>query len=76
MTNIKKGMKKVKKGIRFYIALWGAKAGTVLLKLLRRNATFFPGKFALKVCPGFIGKIEKPKTIVAVTRNKWKNYSM
>lgn len=57
----------MKKGIRFYIALWGAKAGTVLLKLLRRNATFFPGKFALKVCPGFIGKIEKPKTIVAVT---------
>lgn len=57
----------MKKGIRFYIALWGAKAGTVLLKLLRRNATFFPGKFALKVCPGFIGKIGKPQTIVAVT---------
>lgn len=57
----------MKKGIRFYIALWGAKAGTVLLKLLRRNATFFPGKFALKVCPEFIGKIGKPQTIVAVT---------
>lgn len=57
----------MKKGIRFYIALWGAKAGSVLLKILRRNATFFPGKFALKVCPDFIGKIDKPKTIVAVT---------
>ena len=57
----------MKKGIRFYMALWGAKAGTVLLKLLRRNATFFPGKFALKVCPDFIGKIGKPKTIIAVT---------
>lgn len=57
----------MKKGIKFYIALWGAKAGTVLLKLLRRNATFFPGKFALKVCPDFIGKIDKPKTIIAVT---------
>ena len=57
----------MKKGIRFYIALWGAKVGTVFLKLFRRNATFFPGKFALKVCPDFIGKIEKPKTIVAVT---------
>lgn len=55
----------MKKGLKFYIALWGAKAGTVLLKLLRRNATFFPGKFALKVCPDFIGKIEKPKTIIA-----------
>ena len=57
----------MKKGIRFYIALWGAKIGSILLKILRRNATFFPGKFALKVCPEFIGKIEKPKTIVAVT---------
>lgn len=55
------------KGIRFYIALWGAKAGTVILKMLKRNATFFPGKFALKVCPDFIGKIGKPQTIVAVT---------
>lgn len=60
-------MIKVKKGIRFYIALWGAKLGTILLKLLRRNASFFPGKFALKVCPDFIGKIDKPQTIVAVT---------
>ena len=57
----------MKKGFKFYIALWGAKVGTALLKLLRRNATFFPGKFALKVCPDFIEKIEKPKTIVAVT---------
>ena len=57
----------MRKGFRFYIALWGAKIGTVLLKLLRRNATFFPGKFALKVCPDFIGKIGKPRNIVAVT---------
>ena len=57
----------MKKGFKFYIALWGAKFGTMLLKLFRRNATFFPGKFALKVCPEFIGKIEKPRTIIAVT---------
>ena len=57
----------MKRGIKFYIALWGAKVGTVLLKILGRNATFFPGKFALKVCPDFIKKIDKPKTIIAVT---------
>lgn len=57
----------MKKGIKFYIALWGAKIGTVILKLFKRNATFFPGKFAIKICPDFIGKINKPKTIVAVT---------
>lgn len=57
----------MKKTFRFYIALWGAKAGTVLLKLLKRNATFFPGKFAVTVCPDFMGRIDKPKTIIAVT---------
>lgn len=57
----------MKKTFKFYIALWGAKAGTVLLKLLRRNATYFPGKFALTVCPDFIGRIGKPKTIIGVT---------
>lgn len=57
----------MKKTFRFYIALWGAKAGTVLLKLLRRNATYFPGKFALTICPDFMGRIEKPKTIIGVT---------
>ena len=34
----------MKKTFRFYIDLWGAKAGTVLLKLLKRNATYFPRK--------------------------------
>jgi UDP-N-acetylmuramyl tripeptide synthase len=57
----------MKKTFRFYIALWGAKAGTVLLKLLKRNATFFPGKFAVTVCPDFMRRIDKPKTIIAVT---------
>ena len=57
----------MKKGLKFYIALWGAKAGTILLKLFRRNATFFPGKFCIKNMPDFIGKIGKPHTIIAVT---------
>ncbi len=57
----------MKKSFRFYLALWGAKIGTLLLKIFRRNATFFPGKFALKVCPDFIGRIQKPKTMIAVT---------
>lgn len=55
------------KNFKFYIALWGAKAGSVLLKLLRRNATYFPGKFALTICPDFMGRIENPKTIIGVT---------
>lgn len=57
----------MKKNLKFYIALWGAKAGTILLKLLRKNATYFPGKFAITVCPDFIARIDKPETVIAVT---------
>ena len=57
----------MKKTFKFYIALWGAKFGSIMLKLLRRNATNFPGKFALAMCPDFLGMLEKPKTIIGVT---------
>jgi len=56
-----------KKTFKFYIALWGAKAGMILLKIFRRNATFLPGKFALTICPDFMKMLEKPKTIIGVT---------
>ena len=59
--------KNMNKNLKFYIALWGAKAGTVLLKILRKNATYFPGKFAITVCPDFIARIDKPETVIAVT---------
>ena len=56
-----------RKTIKFYIALWGAKLGEKLLKLLGRNASFFPGKFAITICPDFMGILEKPRTVIAVT---------
>lgn len=56
-----------KKTFRFYITLWIAKFSSFALKLLRRNATYFPGKIALKLCPNFLGMLEKPKTIIGVT---------
>ena len=37
------------------------------MRLLRYNATNYPGELALKLCPDFLGRIGKPKTIVAVT---------
>lgn len=57
----------MKKNIRFYIALYLAKFCKVLLKLIRRDATYFPGKLAITICPDFLGRIDKPKTIIAVT---------
>lgn len=53
--------------IRFYIALWAAKAAQLLLKLLGRNATYFPGKVAVRICKNFLALIKPPKTVVAVT---------
>jgi len=53
--------------MRFFIALWIAKLVRVLMRMLGRNATYLPGVFALKICPGFLKHIGKPKTLVSVT---------
>ena len=52
---------------RFYIAFYAAKLTRFLLKLLRRNASFFPGKVAVTICPDFLGKVSKPEKIIGVT---------
>lgn len=36
-------------------------------KLIKANGTYFPGKIAVKICPNFIEKVNKPKKIIAVT---------
>lgn len=56
-----------KKTLKFYFTLWIAKGVSLLLKLLKRNGTYFPGKLALKLCPNFLGMLDKPKTIIGVT---------
>jgi len=57
----------MKKTFRFYIALWIAKAAMLLQKLLGMNASYFPGKLAIKLCPDFLGRIDKPETVITVT---------
>lgn len=57
----------MKKGIRFYFAFYLAKLSIIALKIIRRDATQFPGKLAITLCPDFLNKIGKPKTIIAVT---------
>ncbi len=53
--------------LRFFIALWAGKAAMVALKLLKRNATHYPGVIAAKLCPDFLQRLQKPKTIIGVT---------
>lgn len=55
------------KKILFYIALWTAKASSLALKLLGRNASYLPGMIALKINKDFLGYLKPPKTIIAVT---------
>ena len=57
----------MKKNFRFFIALWISKAAMLLQKLLGMNASYFPGKLAIKLCPDFLGRIDKPETIITVT---------
>lgn len=53
--------------IRFYLALYAAKGAQLAMKLLGRNATFLPGKLAIKLCPHFLRYLNPPKTVVGVT---------
>lgn len=57
--------------LRFFIALYTAKATKNLLKkfskILKVNGSHFPGNLAIKICPEFLSIINKPKKIIAVT---------
>lgn len=55
------------KKIQYYIALYAAKICQFLLKLLGRNASYLPGKVALKLCRNFLTYTKAPKTVIAVT---------
>lgn len=55
------------KKLRYYIAFFIAKLIQHILKLLKKNATHFPGKVAIILCPDFLKHVGKPDKIVCVT---------
>lgn len=55
------------KGFRFYLALYGAKLASKMLTLMHRNGTHTPGVVALKICPDFLKRMDKPQTIIGIT---------
>lgn len=55
------------KKIRFFLALWIAKAAALTLKLTKHNGTQLPGVLAIRVCPDFLAHIAKPERIIGVT---------
>lgn len=57
----------MKKSFEFYVAIILAKLANKTIKLIGRNASYFPGNLALKICPNFLEQVEKPQTIIGVT---------
>ncbi len=53
--------------LRYFIALWAAKLVFVLLRLLKRNATMYPGYIALKICPDYLVRTKKSPNVLCVT---------
>ncbi|MBO5227905.1 MAG: DUF1727 domain-containing protein [Lachnospiraceae bacterium] len=53
--------------LRFYPALFVGKMIYKVEKLLNKNATFFPGSMAVKLCPDILKYFEKPEKIICIT---------
>ncbi len=57
----------MKKTWRFRLAMLIGKMAMFAQKVLGMNATYFPGKLAIRICPDFLGQIEKPPMVIGVT---------
>ncbi|MGN0526211.1 MAG: MurT ligase domain-containing protein [Acutalibacteraceae bacterium] len=53
--------------VRYFIALWVSKLVYCLLRLLKRNATMYPGFIALKICPDYLKQTKKSPNVLCVT---------
>ncbi len=53
--------------LRYFIALWAAKLGYRLLRIIGKNATMYPGYIALKICPDYLGRTRKSPHVICVT---------
>ncbi len=57
----------MKKPIRFYLSVAGAKIIIKLMRLMHKNATNLPGEIALIFFPELIKYFEMPQTVIVVT---------
>ncbi|MCF0136847.1 MAG: DUF1727 domain-containing protein [Oscillospiraceae bacterium] len=55
------------KQLRYILTAIFAKLCCIGMKLLHRQASFLPGKIAIKLCPDFLSRTGRPKTVIAVT---------
>lgn len=57
----------MKRNLRFYFALLFARLTALAVRLAGRQGTSMPGSWAIILCPDFLGRMPKPKTIIGVT---------
>ncbi len=57
----------MKRNLRFYFALFFAKGTALVLKLIHRRGTSMPGSWAIILCPDFLGRMPRPKTVIGIT---------
>lgn len=57
----------MKRNLRFYFALFFAKGTALVLKLIGRKGTSMPGSWAIILCPDFLGRMPRPKTVIGIT---------
>ncbi len=53
--------------MRFYIALWVSKLYLFYLKCRHLEKDDRPGSLALKICPSFLAKVNRPKLLIGIT---------
>lgn len=64
---IKRVVIKMKRSFRFYFALFFAKCTALVLRLIGRKGTSMPGSWAIILCPDFLGRMPRPKTVIGIT---------
>lgn len=62
-----KGVGSMKRNLRFYFALFFAKGTALVLKLIGRQGTSMPGSWAIILCPDFLARMPRPKTVIGIT---------
>lgn len=55
------------KPLKFYLAHWTGKLIRFGMRILRRNATYLPGRMALRIDPDYLKHVEKPGTVICVS---------
>ena len=57
----------MKRNLRFYFALFFAKGTALVLRLIGRKGTSMPGSWAIILCPDFLARMPRPKTVIGIT---------